>query len=107
MKYGCIVKHIKYGAALVSATIIGYLFLYDVENAVVDSDERNRGMSIAFLWHQLGDMDLDELRLQQDGATYHTVRKFMTLLAQKFPNRLMSSLSKVNWSARYCDLTLC
>lgn len=53
----------------------------------------------------LNGMDVAELLLQQDGATYHTARDTINLLREKFDERIISSNGPVNWPPRTCDLT--
>ena len=58
-----------------------------------------------FLWHALDGMDIGGLWFQQDGATSHTANSTMTLLNEKFPGRIISRNSDVNWPPRSCDFT--
>ena len=37
-----------------------------------------------FLWPEIEDIDLDDMWLQENGATYHTTNATMTLLPEKF-----------------------
>ncbi|GFY27935.1 uncharacterized protein TNCV_4562891 [Trichonephila clavipes] len=49
--------------------------------------------------------DVQELWLQQDGATCHTARATIDLLKDTFGDRLISRFGPVNWPPRSCDLT--
>ena len=42
---------------------------------------------------------------QQDGATCHTATESISLLKDKFNNRIISLRTDVNWPRRSCDLT--
>lgn len=42
---------------------------------------------------------------QQDGATAHTAKKSMSLLRERFPNRMISKYATVAWPPRSPDLT--
>ncbi|GFW01144.1 transposable element Tcb2 transposase [Trichonephila clavipes] len=48
---------------------------------------------------------LEELWLQQDGATCPTARATIDLLKDTFGDRLISRFGPVNWPPRSCDLT--
>ena len=54
---------------------------------------------------ELEDMDVDDVYLQQDGATCHTSGEAIGLLREKFPGRMISRKSDYNWPPRSCDLT--
>lgn len=56
-------------------------------------------------WTIIDDMDIADKWFQQDGATSHTATETMNLLQTKFPDRIISRNSAVNWPARSCDLT--
>ena len=58
-----------------------------------------------FLWPELNGMDVEDVWFQQDGATCHSANATMVLLNEKFPGRIISRNSEVNWSPRSCDLT--
>ncbi len=86
--------------------IIGpFFFENDAGNAVTVNGERYRTMITDFLWPELDDMDVDNMWFQQDGATFHTTIATMALLHEKFPGRIISRNSDVNWPPRSCDLT--
>ena len=54
---------------------------------------------------QLEDMDVDDVYLQQDGATCHTSGETIGLLREKFRGRVISRNGDYNWPPRSCDLT--
>lgn len=86
--------------------IIGpYFFENDTGNSVTVTGERYRAMIVNFLWPQLNAIDVEDLWFQQDGATCHTANATMALLNEKFPGRIISRNSEVNWPPRSCDLT--
>ena len=54
-----------------------------------------------FLWPELQDMDVDDVYLQQDGATCHTSGESFDRLRERFPGRVISR----KFPPRSCDLT--
>ena len=62
-------------------------------------------MIYEFLWSELEDMDVDDVYLQQDGATCHTIGETIGLLREKFPGQVISQNGDYNWPLRSCDLT--
>ncbi|GFU47768.1 transposable element Tcb1 transposase [Trichonephila clavipes] len=54
---------------------------------------------------ELNNHDVQELWLQQDGATSHTARATIDLLKDTFGDSLISRFRPVNWPPRSCDLT--
>ena len=50
-------------------------------------------------------MDVDDVYLQQDGATCHTGDETIGLLREKFPGQAISRNGDYNWPLRSCDLT--
>ena len=81
------------------------IFQNDAGNSVTVTGERYRAMITNFLCPELDAMDVENLWFQQDGATCHTANATMALLNEKFPGRIISRSSEVNWPARSCDLT--
>ena len=65
---------------------------------------RYRTMINEFLWSEFEDMDVDDVYLQQDGATCDTSGETIGLLREKFPGRVISRNGDYNWSPRSCDL---
>ena len=57
------------------------------------------------MWPELNGMDVEDVWFQQDGATCHSANATMALLNEKFPGRIISRNSEVNWPPRSCDLT--
>ncbi|GFW60117.1 uncharacterized protein TNCV_1389301 [Trichonephila clavipes] len=88
--------------------IIGPYFFkndeYDERN-VTANDDRYRAMITNFFIPELNNHDVQELWLQQDGATCHTARVTTDLLKDTFGDRLISRFGPVNWPPRSCDLT--
>ncbi|GFY26803.1 transposable element Tc3 transposase [Trichonephila clavipes] len=58
-----------------------------------------------FFIPELNNHDVQELRFQQDGATFHTARATIDLSKDTFGDRLISRFGPVNWPPRSCDLT--
>ena len=50
-------------------------------------------------------MDVDDVYLQQDGATCDTSSETIGLMREKFPGRVISLNGDYNWPPRSCDLT--
>ncbi|GFW60967.1 putative DD41D transposase [Trichonephila clavipes] len=67
--------------------------------------DRYRAMITNFFIPELNNHDVQELWLQQDGATCHTAHATIDLLKDTFGDRLISSFGPVNWPPRSCDLT--
>lgn len=57
-----------------------------------------------FLLPELGDLGLDEIWFQQDGATAHTARA--EILQASFPGHLISSFGDLDWSERSPNVTV-
>ena len=58
-----------------------------------------------FFVPELGDVDVDDLWFQQDGATCHTANETINLLKKTFGERIISRRGPVAWPPRSCDLT--
>ncbi|GFV14777.1 uncharacterized protein TNCV_3959871 [Trichonephila clavipes] len=58
-----------------------------------------------FFIPELNNHKVQELWIQQDGATCHTARATIDLLKDTFGDRLISRFGPVNWPPRSCDLT--
>lgn len=82
-----------------------YFFENESGKAVTVNGIRYREMITNFLWHEIGDMDVDGIWFQQDGATCHSAKETLQLLRTKFNGRLISKRGDVNWPPRSCDLT--
>ena len=69
----------------------------DQDRHVTGNGNRYRSMITEYFWTELDDMDLDNMWLQQDGAT-------IELLKTKFGERVsvLSRNGPVNWPARSC-----
>lgn len=59
--------------------------------------ERYRTMITDFLWHHLDIININELWFQQDRAPCHSAAETLTLLHERFPNRLISFRGDQNW----------
>ena len=57
-----------------------------------------------FLWPELGDMDVDDVYYQQDGATCQTSAKTIIILREMFLGWVISRNGDFNWLPRSCDL---
>lgn len=84
-----------------------YFYENEAGNAVTVNGLRYRNMITEFLWPHLDGMDLEDMWLQQNGATCHTAHETIHLLEERFPDRIISRNSDVNWPPRSCDLTPC
>ena len=86
--------------------IIGPYFFENEAGATVSVNVlRYRTMINRCLWPELEDMNVDDVYLQQDGATWHTSGETIGLLCEKFPGRVISRNGDYNWPPRSCDLT--
>ncbi|GFV22243.1 DUF4817 domain-containing protein [Trichonephila clavipes] len=92
--------------ALWAGGIIGpYFFKIDEGHNVTVNGDRYSAMITNFFILELNNHDVQELWLQQDGATCHTARATIDLLKDTFGDRLISRFGPVNWPPRSCDLT--
>ena len=86
--------------------IIGpYFFENEAGNSVTVTGKRYCAMITNLLWPELNGMDVENVWFQQDGATCHSANATMALLIKKFPGRIISRNSEVNWPPRSCNLT--
>ncbi|GFX94515.1 uncharacterized protein TNCV_3087441 [Trichonephila clavipes] len=58
-----------------------------------------------FFIPELNNHNVQDLWIQQDGATCHTARATIDLLKDTLGDRLISRFGPVNWPPRSCDLT--
>ena len=63
-------------------------------------------MVTEFFLSQLDKLGLENMWLQQDGATTHTARATTNILKEAFPGRLISRFGDLHWPARSLDLTV-
>ncbi|GFX80013.1 mariner Mos1 transposase [Trichonephila clavipes] len=92
--------------ALWAGAIIGpYFFKNDEGHNVTVNGDRYRAMITNFFIAELNNHDVQELWLQQDGATCHTARATIDLLKDTFGDHPISRFGPVNWPPRSCDLT--
>lgn len=87
--------------------IIGPYFFQENGRAVTVNSERYLTMIQEFFVPALGDLELDSVWFQQDGATAHTDTDTMDFLRKAFPGRLVSPGGDVNWPERSPDLSPC
>lgn len=66
---------------------------------------RYREMITDFLVPKIQELDINDLWFQQDGATCHTTRETLILLASHFDENIISRFGPFNWPHRSCDLT--
>ena len=72
---------------------------------VTVNGERYRAIFEDYLWSELDELDINDMRFQQDGATSHTARVTIDLLKGKFGERVISRNGPVKWPPRSWDLT--
>ncbi|GFT64705.1 uncharacterized protein TNCV_4399771 [Trichonephila clavipes] len=82
--------------ALSAGGIIGPYFKNDEGHNVTVNGDRYRAMITNFFIPELNNQDIQELWLQQDGATCHTARATIDLLKDTFGDRLISRFGPVN-----------
>ncbi|GFU86735.1 uncharacterized protein TNCV_4303851 [Trichonephila clavipes] len=82
-----------------------YFFKNDESHNVTVNGDRYTAMITNFFIPELNNHDVQELWLQQDGATCHTARATIDLLKDTLGDRLISRFGPVNWPPRSCDLT--
>lgn len=83
----------------------GVIFRNAEGQTVTVNGERYRTMIREYLVTQLDDIDVEDVYFQQDGATSHTARETINLLAETFGERIISRNGPINWPPRSCDLT--
>lgn len=92
--------------ALWAGGIIGpYFFENDAGRAVSVNGERYREMLEYFFWSEIEGMDISDMYFQQDGARPHTAAETLAVIENRFPNRIISQGTEVEWPPRSCDLT--
>jgi hypothetical protein len=93
--------------AISSVGIIGPWFFEENEQTVTVTSDRYVNMLEEFFLPRIDEMDLGDIRFQQDEATAHTSRASMAVLRDHFPGRLISLRGNLEWPARSPDLTSC
>ena len=58
-----------------------------------------------FLFTKFEEGDIDNIWLQQDGATCHTAESTLDVLCTVFEDHIISRRADVFWPLRNCDLT--
>ncbi|GFW40521.1 uncharacterized protein TNCV_2834291 [Trichonephila clavipes] len=92
--------------ALWAGAIIGpYFFKKDEGHNVTVNGDRYRALITNLFIPELNNHDVQELWLQQDGATCHADRATIDLLKDTFSDRLILRFGPVNCPPRSCDLT--
>ena len=81
-----------------------YFFVDENDRHVTVNGESYRAMLEDFLWPELDEIDINDIWLQQDGATSHTARLTIDLLEGKFGERLILRNGPVEWPPRSCDV---
>ncbi|GFX74524.1 uncharacterized protein TNCV_3214111 [Trichonephila clavipes] len=84
---------------------VPYFFKNDEGHNVTVNGDRYRAMITNFFIPELNNHDVQQLWLEQDGATCHTARATIDLLKDTFGDRLISRFGPVNWPPKSCDLT--
>ena len=82
-----------------------YFFGDDQDRHITANGNRYSSMITEYVWPQLDDMDLENMCLQQGGATSHTANVTINLLKAKFEERVIARNGPVGWPPRSCDLT--
>ncbi|GFW98085.1 heat shock 70kDa protein 8 [Trichonephila clavipes] len=95
----------KLTVLLVGGIIGPYFFKNDEGHNVTVNGDRYRAMITNFFIPELNNHDVQELWIQQDGATCHTARAAIYLLKDTLGDRLTSRFGPVNWPPRSCNLT--
>lgn len=91
---------------IASSRIIGPYFFEDVDgNTVTLNGNRYRQMLQEYFFHEVEDMNTENIWFQQDGATAHTARETMDMLRMNFPQRVISRFDDVPWPPRSIDLS--
>lgn len=67
-----------------------YYFSKDEGQAEIVYGESCRSMITDNFWHEIKDIDLDDLLFQQDGATGHIMRVMLDDMQQKFRECIIS-----------------
>ncbi|GFT47896.1 transposase [Trichonephila clavipes] len=85
--------------------ICPYFFKNDERHNVTVNGDWYSAMITNFYIPELNNHDVQELWVQQDGATCHTARATIDFLKDTFGDRLISRFGPVNWPPRSCDLS--
>lgn len=86
--------------------VIGpYFFKNENGRNVTVNGLRYREMITDYLVPKIQELDIHDIWFQQDGATCHTARETMNLLATHFDENIISRFGPINWPPRSCDLT--
>ena len=78
-----------------------YFFVDENDCHVTVNGERYRAMLEDYLWQELDELDINDMWLQQDGATSHTVRVTIDLFKGNSGERVISR--KRQHSTRDCQ----
>ena len=89
-----------------SSRIIGPYFFEDSDgNTETVNGNRYKQMLQEYLFHEMEDMNTENIWFQQDGATAYTARETIDMLRTHFPNRVISRFGDVPWPPRSPDLS--
>ena len=76
------------------------------DGAIVTVNSKRYGHMITdFFLPAIEEHDLENMWLQEDGATCHTTLANMALLQVIFPGCVISPHDHINWPSRSCDFT--
>ena len=85
--------------------IAPFFFKNEQGAAATVNNERYCAMLNEFLFPKIEKDDMDDICLQQGGATCHTANVTIVFLRIVSGNRIISRHSDVNWPIRSCGLT--
>jgi len=80
-----------------------YFFQNEAGVAITVNDERYRSI-ISNILPKMDNMDTDNMRFQQDGATCYTSHATIDILHERFKGMVISRGGDMNWPLRSCDL---
>ena len=83
--------------AISSARIVGPWFFEENGVTVTVNSERYVSMLEQYFFPEIEELNLGDIWYQQDGATAHTSRVSMSVLRERFPERLISIRGDLEW----------
>ena len=99
-------KRVTVWCAFWSRGIIGPYFFVNVQaEAVAVNGDHYGAMLIEFLFTQIEEEDIRNIRFQQDGATCHTAEATLDVWRPVFEDRIISRTAVVIWPHRVGELT--
>lgn len=72
---------------------------------VTGSGNLDRSMITVYVWHGIGNIDVEDICFYQDGTTSHTSHAPLDILREKFIGFIISLNGNVNLPSSSCDLT--